>query len=292
MIRRSVEMIAFTGLALGLHVALLSGGRDDGVEAGGGGGESLVTLIGAPAQAAAALRKWTRPPAHHSQVTPMRAPSELSENPPDTPILTRDSAPLAQLSIPALAMMPPVQSPKVATAAATPTPPPQKPAAKPPAKPEPEAKRVAKPEARSKPRLQSQSQAKRNVKPSAGSISQNAAGRGGSAHAGNNGPAQVSTLSKGKKISLRRAWGGKIRARIARQKRQPGDARGPAKVVLVVVVSRSGRLMSLRVGRSSGKAAFDRAALTAVKRAGRFPKAPQGLNNASYTFSLPLKFDR
>jgi protein TonB len=46
----------------------------------------------------------------------------------------------------------------------------------------------------------------------------------------------------------------------------------------------------LRLIRSSGVSAFDDEALRAVRNAGRFPAAPQGLTDASYSFTLALTF--
>jgi protein TonB len=44
--------------------------------------------------------------------------------------------------------------------------------------------------------------------------------------------------------------------------------------------------------KSSGDSRLDRAALDAVKRAGRFPAAPQGFSKATMTFDLPVSFVR
>jgi protein TonB len=82
-------------------------------------------------------------------------------------------------------------------------------------------------------------------------------------------------------------WGGQIMARIERARPR---VQGTGQVTLALQVARSGQLAGLTVARSSGDPALDQAALTAVRRAGRFPAAPDGLTEASYGFSLPIRF--
>lgn len=68
------------------------------------------------------------------------------------------------------------------------------------------------------------------------------------------------------------------------------NAAGTAKLSLQV--ARDGQLQNLSLMQSSGDGAIDAAALHAVKRAGRFAKAPQGLDADAYAFSLSLTFKR
>jgi protein TonB len=82
-------------------------------------------------------------------------------------------------------------------------------------------------------------------------------------------------------------WGAQIMARIERARPR---VRGSGQVVLALQITRDGGLAGLSVARSSGDAALDNAALSAVQRAGRFPAAPKGLTDASYGFSLPIRF--
>ena len=116
-----------------------------------------------------------------------------------------------------------------------------------------------------------------------------ASGQGGGA---TQGAAQAVTaapaaLSASQRQSLMAQWGGQIRARIERARPR---INGSGQVLLALQVARGGQLTGLSVARSSGDPALDEAALSAVRRAGRFPAAPDGLTDAAYAFSLPIRF--
>jgi protein TonB len=116
-----------------------------------------------------------------------------------------------------------------------------------------------------------------------------ASGQGGGATQGSApapAPAQPA-LSAGQRQSLMSHWGAQIMARIERARPR---VQGSGQVTLALQIARDGRLAGLSVARSSGNAELDRAALSAVQRAGRFPAAPAGLSEASYGFSLPIRF--
>ncbi|WP_374572960.1 TonB family protein [Phenylobacterium sp.] len=51
----------------------------------------------------------------------------------------------------------------------------------------------------------------------------------------------------------------------------------------------SGGLVSLRLARSSGRPAFDRACLAAVRAAAPFPSPPEGLTDADLAFEVPIR---
>jgi protein TonB len=88
-------------------------------------------------------------------------------------------------------------------------------------------------------------------------------------------------------------WGASIRARIEKRKRYPMAADGASGTVTVrLTVTRSGALAGLDIAASSGNAALDEAAIRAVRAAGRFPAAPDGLTQNSTTFTLPMRFAR
>ncbi|PCJ08039.1 MAG: energy transducer TonB [Rhodobacteraceae bacterium] len=127
---------------------------------------------------------------------------------------------------------------------------------------------------------------------SAGRVEQRAAGSGGGAQAGAAGASQASTLSAGRKAALKNVWGAKIRARIERRKRYPSGANGNASVVIRLIISRDGRLLSYKIAKSSGNATFDQAAISAVTRVGRFPTAPKKLSDQKITVNLPINFSR
>jgi protein TonB len=104
--------------------------------------------------------------------------------------------------------------------------------------------------------------------------------------------AQAGAASAARAKSLQAGWGAKIQSRVHRNLRYPrGEtATGTARVALTIL--RNGQLAGAKLVRSSGHAALDRAALAAVNRAGRFPKAPSELAQASYSFTIALTFTR
>ena len=55
-------------------------------------------------------------------------------------------------------------------------------------------------------------------------------------------------------------------------------------------VSSSGGLASVRVARSSGDPAIDRASIAGVQRATPFPRPPEGLTDAERTFQISVRF--
>ncbi|MDX2482119.1 MAG: TonB family protein [Pseudodonghicola sp.] len=121
--------------------------------------------------------------------------------------------------------------------------------------------------------------------------SQQAAGQGGGSQAGTGGTSERAALSSGQRRSLIAAWGAQITNRIERTKRAPRGLRKGGRVVLRLQVSRAGQLQSVTVRQGSGNAELDAAAIRAVRRAKRFPAAPEGLNKPVYSFSLPVRFN-
>nr|WP_256471729.1 energy transducer TonB [Oceanicola sp. 502str15] len=83
-------------------------------------------------------------------------------------------------------------------------------------------------------------------------------------------------------------WGAQIRSRIERRKRSPG---GRGRVVLRITVAASGQVTGLGLVRSSGNPRIDKAAIQAVRSAGRMPRAPQQLGGGSQSFNLPMDFN-
>jgi len=92
--------------------------------------------------------------------------------------------------------------------------------------------------------------------------------------------------SKGQAEALKVDWGSKVRARI---NRKIGRSDGAGTVKLRLTLAPTGALLSVKVVGSAGPA-LDAAALKAVKAAAPFPRAPKGLAEASYSFSLPITF--
>jgi len=84
------------------------------------------------------------------------------------------------------------------------------------------------------------------------------------------------------------SYAARVRAKVARNKPSGRGHRGTARVSFGV--SRSGGLSYARLARSSGSAALDRAALSAVRRAAPFGAPPAGTSSAQLRFSIPFYF--
>ena len=83
---------------------------------------------------------------------------------------------------------------------------------------------------------------------------------------------------------------GKVRNKINRAKRRvSGGDRGS--VVVSFTVGSSGQASGIRVARSSGSAALDRAALDSVQRAAPFAKIPEAAGRSSWAFNVPIVFN-
>ncbi len=83
---------------------------------------------------------------------------------------------------------------------------------------------------------------------------------------------------------------GKVRNKINRAKRRvSGGDRGS--VVVSFTVGASGQASGIRVARSSGSAALDRAAVESVARAAPFAKIPEAAGRSSWAFNVPIVFN-
>jgi protein TonB len=112
-------------------------------------------------------------------------------------------------------------------------------------------------------------------------------GQGGSAPAGSAGGGGGG-VSKQQRASLMSQWGGQIRSCISRRASAPRGVREGGRVTLNLSVSRSGSIQGVGIAGSSGNGALDEAAVRAAQRAGRCPRAPAQLTDASYSFQLPI----
>ncbi len=319
-----VEKAMFAALAAGLHVLAFAAVPGGGVQSRGAGGERLVTLQGATPQLSAMVADWEAPPERAAtpelaalappsdqqtaldlpQVAPPNRPTGKVPRPdrPRVPVdprsvpraLPRPALPLADApALPSVAAdsgaAPPAHEAPAPVDLSRPTATmkPDTPAA--PSPPElSEARETAAPPAPAKPEARPQ----RQSRPSAPAApAQKAAGSGGAKQAGTSGRADTATLSTGQRRSLVANWGARIRTRIERRKRHPSGVRGGGRVVLTLQVGRNGDLRSVAVRQSSGNAKLDAAAVQAVRRAGRFPAAPDGLKDPVYRFSLPIRFN-
>jgi protein TonB len=145
---------------------------------------------------------------------------------------------------------------------------------------------VAKPKPQPKPAAKTAPKASRA---SQAAPEQQAKGAGGGVAAGQQGNARAATLSPGQTRAAMASWGAQIRAQIERAKLPPAGA-GAGRVIVILRVARTGQLLSVSLAQSSGNGALDRAAVQAVRRAGRFASAPKGLEARSYAFDLPMAF--
>lgn len=261
-------------LALAVHLgAFALGPEAGGAAASGAGGADLLTLQAADGAMAALVAEWDRPP-------PTPAPAATAMTPPDA----EDDLPLRPL---------PADAPPVAPRAAVPLSPPTVDAAPvaeaaPPA-PAPLVRPKTRPEKRAEP-VAAPRPDRQDAAPQA---ARKAAGAGGGAQAGEGGQARAATLSQARIDDLTAGWGAQIRARIEKRKRYPSDADGATGSVTVrLTVTRAGTLAGVAVSRSSGHDALDAAAVKAVQSAGKFPAAPKGLDQESYSFTLAMKFAR
>ncbi len=85
-----------------------------------------------------------------------------------------------------------------------------------------------------------------------------------------------------------RRYAGIVRARIARNRPSGRGRRGTA--IVRFAISRSGGLSYVRLSRSSGNGALDRAAVSSVRRAAPFPRPPRDMTVGQRTFSIPFHF--
>lgn len=291
---RLQAMVALVA-ALGLHMAAFAmrPGEPGAVSAGDGGAD-LVSIQPADAAIADLVARWDRPPETAS--TPfaamtvpampnpaLTAPAAITA--PTLPLPTAPAAPslpepppAAATALPAPPLPVPEPRPAPPVAALTPAPPEQPP----PARFEP----VDTPsDARPMPRPQ------RSAAPAR--PAQQAAGGGQRGQAGDAGRAEAATGAKARQSSLLAEWGATIRARVERNKRFPPDApTGAGKVTVRLSVGRDGSLRDASVAATSGSPAFDQAALSAVRRAARFPAAPEGLDGTQHSFTLTMRFSR
>lgn len=264
--RRGAELVAFLGLSVMVHAGAMAGfgASTGGSQAQGNSGSDRITLAAAPESMAELASRWEEPP--QVMVSPAALQSPILPTTLRLPSVEPARPGLIALKGPSLpppemqAISPPVTD--------TATPPVMEPAVSQSPRPQP------RPDA---------------APASAPQPARTAQGQGGGTRSGAEPAAEqiAPALSQAERQSLMAAWGGQIMARIERA-RPRVDASG--QVTLSLRLQRNGDLSELSVARSSGNAGLDEAALDAVRRAGRFPAAPDGLREASYAFSLPIRF--
>lgn len=323
-----VEKLAFGAIAAGLHALAFAAISQTGAQSQGAGGAGRVTLQGSTPQIEAMVAAWTAPPETIrpvvlTQPEPPVAEAPVADLPQSdrTPTERAAATPLPDLPEPPLApqaaqLPPPRPAPAPVVAAAPSLPDPQpldlpsaRPAAPDPpraaapsavarpsvplAPPPPEAPKLADAAKTAPPPVTPKARPAKRAQRAAPAVqAQRAAGTGGGQQAGTSGRAQQSALGAGQRRDLIATWGARIIDRIERTKRAPRGVSPGGRVILRLQVSPDGTLRSVSVLKSSGNAALDAAAVNAVRRAGRFPPAPDGLADPVYSFSLPVRFNR
>ena len=274
--KRALEFSVFVGIAFALHVAVGFGAPETGGDAGGTGGEAFVTLQGSNAQIRQLVTEWTKQPEHQTDVSQPPHSPEIETQSPALPVPAPELPLRAKEHIAALPPTPTTAAPQLDRQSAQPRP---APAPKPVQETRPEPAPQPAPDPQAEP-----------ATPQAATPSQRAAGSGGTTQSGNSGKAKA--LGNGQDAKQVAQWGAKIRSQIERNKRLPRGVRGTGVTHVRIQVAPNGRLLSAKIIKSSGISAYDQAALGAVKRAGRFAKAPRSLTAKSYSFRFSLRFTR
>ncbi|KIC41977.1 hypothetical protein RA27_00770 [Ruegeria sp. ANG-R] len=276
--RRGVEFGIFVVLAIALHILAFAKGPVSGVQSGGSGGDAMVSIQAAAPTVVEMVKSWERPPVVSPVVQPeLAAPQAIRAETPTLPQIDLTPAPNA-------AMRAAISQPEIEQDVEIETTPP------PPPPPEPRVEADPTPDTRPQPRPV-QKQPKEGLKAnqtSAGRQKEVAVGSGGGAQAGA-GDAKVTTGDPGKTARLQAVWGAKIRARIDRNKRYPSRSKASGSVTIEMQVSRDGKLVAYRLRSSSGVPELDKAAMDAVARAKRFPKAPKELRGETFKFRVPIQ---
>jgi len=261
---RPLEALVFLPVAAALHVVVWGfAPSSDGSLAAGGSGQDSVTLSAATAAQSAMIARWQEIP----QVT-INPPSDfLTPTPSTSPTIAMPSSAAPTLpAAPHLVAPTRIAMPEIDT----------QPAALPRAEPPP----LVRPKARAQ-TMQSQSQPDKQ-----------ADGAGKNTQHGQATARAPQSQAAERAHALKAKWGAAIYAKVQQNMRYPRSLKGAGTAKLTLRVARNGALQNLKLMRSSGNNALDTAALDAVKRAGQFATAPQGLDAESYAFSLSLTFKR
>jgi len=91
-------------------------------------------------------------------------------------------------------------------------------------------------------------------------------------------------------LKLTAEWGRKISAYFQQHLRYPKEKKGKAVVTVSVVLNRRGNIVSVEVVESSGDQAYDREAISMVRRSDPVPEPPASLTEETFSFRLPVIF--
>ena len=258
-----VQLLTFGGLSLAAHLAVFAQFGGEAPGGAGEGGMALATVQAASPAIAALVEEWETPPETArpvSQPAPPRVETarlDVTEIRPQTP---RPASPLPPV-LPETAARPEIDSETAPHRV-------QAPAASP------------RPAARAEPVAQA----------AAAQPQHRAAGSGARSTTGAAAQSAVPARAQGNDASQLAAWSAAIQSRIARQQRYPRGDHGEGRVRVAMVITRSGALTEVGIAQSSGRAALDRAAIQAVRRAAPFPPAPLGLSDDWYRVAQWMAF--
>lgn len=276
---RQLEFLLFLIIsALGLLLAFAAGVKG-GPEAAGATGRASLSLAAASPSVQSVVTLWTTSPDVTTTTEVALTPPEPLEESPAPTLLTTDLPMLpqaqARLTSADTAFVPP-EIPKEVTA---------------PKPPEPEKAKVRPKQKPKQKTPASSAPPKRLTDPSTAQQKQKAQGTGAGNSAGRAQKAVPASKNTGGQASLEKQWGASIHNKIERSKRYPTAAAGQTgRVRLRITVARNGRLRNVVILRSSGIKILDRAALNAVRRAGRFARAPKGVTQQAHSFNVTLNF--
>jgi len=308
-VRGLIEIPAFAALALGVHLALFAGWPGGAPEGAGDSGAAVLSIEGASGAVEAMVAAWETAPARATAAPGLDAPAAVA---PAGPAPSAETTPapgetVAGLPAPQLAedvpdiVQPapvPLPVPDVASAPVAPvaTPAEAAPAlpgaSRPDARPSGPPSGLSTPEATPAPVVETASAAPVPATRPKARPEQLARGAGRQGTRGDRAETSAPSLSDSARRSLVASWGAEIRARVEARKVHPAGLRAAGRPVVRITVARSGALEAVQVVRSSRIAALDAAAVSAVRRAGRFPEAPGQLDLARVSFDLPISFTR
>lgn len=284
---RLFEHGLFVAAALAAHIVFFLSPATSGQDAGGVGGEAMISIAAAAPTVVEMVEDWERPPETMQQVTledvpEVQPPLELAQ----LPQIQRPPAPRAMVRLNALEAAVLDQANIDTTPAEAPAPP-EPP--KPEEKPEPEEPvEQAKPEPKEEPKPNVQ---KAKVE-SAGRAEEKAAGTGGSSQAGQSKRSTTASLSKGQQQELKAVWGSRILRRIEKRKKAVRGLKKDQRAKVWIHVANTGQVLDYGIRKSSGNPRIDDAALNAVRRSGTFPKAPKGFPGTEIKTSFWINFER
>lgn len=324
---RTLDPFLALGLAAGLHVAVFVALPDGpGGHSGGDEGTAQITLAATAAGVASLVQTWTAPPdivpdvalPQSSKAAPPPDISLLNLPPSRQPPSANPKVPQASSALPKVPQ--PLRHPKVSKAPNVQAPGLAKPAAtitsqsttprssallRAPAPsaaeslPSADFQTFVTPDRISpRPVLRPAHFAKlapkttSNAASSTAQRAKRADGHGASAKTSKGASGNTNKhVQKTNQASLKARWAAQIRAKVSRNMFAPRGAIASTPASVAFSVSTSGKLLGLELVSSSGSKAFDRAALSAVKRARRFPKAPGGMSNSSYRFTFSPRIE-